>query len=125
MKPIRWVRSSRKDLVEFPDDARSEAGHGLYQVQCGDRPDSEKPLSGDLSGVCELVIDSEDGNTYRSVYTVKMDPFVYVLHCFQKKAKRGISTPKHELDTIRKRLKEAKEDYREYQKSQAKKKTDS
>ena len=32
---------------------------------------------------------------------------VYVLHCFQKKAKRGIATPKAELDLIRRRLREA------------------
>ena len=29
------------------------------------------------------------GNTYRGVYTVKFAEFVYVLHCFQKKSKRG------------------------------------
>jgi phage-related protein len=59
-------------------------------VQCGDRPRNEKPLHGDLSGISEFVADSRDGNTYRSVYTVTLDPFVYVLHCFEKKSKRGI-----------------------------------
>jgi phage-related protein len=64
----------------------------------------EKPLHGDLSGVSELVADSEDGNTYRSVFTVKMDPFVFVLDCFEKKATKGTATPKRELDRIGKRL---------------------
>src|SRR3974390_2888627 len=113
LKPIRWMRSSREDLIGFPDDARGEAGHGLYLVQSGERPENEKPLHGDLSGVSELVIDSEDGTPYRSVYTVKMDPFVYVLHCFQKKAKRGAATPKGELDVIRRRLRDAREEHRE------------
>ena len=112
------MRSSREDLKAFPGDVKGALGHGLHLVQCGERPTNEKPLHGDLSGVSELAADSKDGNTYRSVFTVKLDPFVYVLHCFEKKAKSGISTPKRELDTIRRRLKEAKEEYREYQQSQ-------
>jgi phage-related protein len=32
---------------------------------------------------------------------------IYVLHCFEKKSKRGIETPKREMDLIRERLKEA------------------
>jgi phage-related protein len=38
---------------------------------------------------------------------VKFKEAVFVLHCFQKKSKRGISTPKQELDLIRARLKMA------------------
>ncbi|HYI96374.1 MAG TPA: type II toxin-antitoxin system RelE/ParE family toxin [Bryobacteraceae bacterium] len=64
----------------------------------------------DLEAV-EVVADF-DGNTYRSVYTVKLAGFIYVLHCFQKKSKRGIATPRSELELIRKRLKDAKEDHR-------------
>jgi phage-related protein len=112
------MRTSREDLKAFAEDARGALGHGLYLVQCGDRPRNEKPLRGDLSGVSELTADSRDGNTYRSIYTVKLDPFVYVLHCFEKKAKSGIATPKLELDVIRRRLKEAREEYREYQRNQ-------
>lgn len=123
MKPIRWMRRSREDLKAFPEDARGELGHGLHLVQCGGRPSNEKPLHGDLSGVGELVADSKNGNTYRSVYTIKLDPFVYVLHCFEKKAKSGIATPKRELDLIRQRLREAKEEYREYQRSHNAKKS--
>ena len=74
-------------------------------------------LHGDLSGVSELVADSEDGNTYRCFYTVRLELFVWVLHCFEKKATRGIATPKRELDMIRRRLKEAREEYRRYQRS--------
>ncbi len=32
---------------------------------------------------------------------------VYVLHAFKKKSKRGVETPKHDMDLIRSRLKEA------------------
>jgi phage-related protein len=38
---------------------------------------------------------------------VKFAQAVFVLHCFQKKSKRGIATPKADLDIIRARLKVA------------------
>ncbi len=47
------------------------------------------------------------GDTYRAVYTVKIAEAVYVLHCFQKKSKQGIETPKQDMDLIRERLKAA------------------
>ena len=118
MKPVRWMRSSREDLKAFPEDAKGQLGHSLHLVQRGERPRNARLLRGDLSGVSELLADSEDGNTYRCVYTVKLELFVYVLHCFEKKAKSGIATPKRELDAIRRRLKEAMVEYREYQRSQ-------
>lgn len=47
------------------------------------------------------------GHTYRAVYTVRFAEAVYVLHAFQKKSKSGVATPKHELDVVQIRLKEA------------------
>ena len=38
-------------------------------------------------------------------HTVKFAEAVFVLHCFQKKSKRGIATPKENIDLIRERLK--------------------
>jgi phage-related protein len=40
---------------------------------------------------------------------------VYVLHVFKKKSKRGIATPKSDIDLIGKRFAEAMEDYRRWQ----------
>jgi len=58
------------------------------------------------AGVLEIVEDDADG-TYRAVYTVKFKEAVFVLHCFQKKSKSGISTPKREIEIIQARLKTA------------------
>jgi phage-related protein len=58
------------------------------------------------AGVLEIVEDWR-GSTFRAVYTVRFVRAVYVLHCFQKKSKRGIETPKPEMELIRARLKEA------------------
>jgi len=53
------------------------------------------------------VVEDHDGDTYRAVYTVKLANRVYVLHAFQKKSKQGVKTPKHVIDLIKVRLKEA------------------
>ena len=58
------------------------------------------------AGVLEVVEDDADG-TYRAVYTVKFEEAVFVLHCFQKKSKSGIATPKREMEIINARLKAA------------------
>jgi phage-related protein len=50
--------------------------------------------------------DDADG-TYRAVYTIRFQEAVFVLHCFQKKSKSGIGTPKRDMDIIRLRLKAA------------------
>jgi phage-related protein len=53
-------------------------------------------------------MESNLGSAYRAVYTVKFAEAVFVLHCFQKKSKRGIATPKEDMDIIHARLKIAK-----------------
>jgi len=63
------------------------------------------------AGVLEI-IEGHHGSTYRAVYTVKFSDVVYVLHAFQKKSKKGIETPKQDIQLIKKRLKRAEEDYR-------------
>jgi phage-related protein len=63
------------------------------------------------AGVLEIV-DDYKGDTYRAVYTVKFKNAIYVLHAFQKKSKKGIKTPQHEIELIQQRLKIAEEDYK-------------
>lgn len=87
-------------------------GYALYQAQLGLKSRSAKPLRGFGGvGVLEIVDDSQS-DTYRVVYAVKFSEFVYVLHAFQKKSKRGIATPKPDIDLIKKRLSMAEEDYK-------------
>ena len=111
-KPLVWAGSSRKDIRFFPDEVQDEIGNALLQAQLGFKPDNAKPLRGfGGAGVLEVVADF-DGDTYRAVYTVRFAKAVYVLHLFQKKSTRGISTPKHEIDLIRARYREAEAHYR-------------
>lgn len=111
LKPLYFVGSSRDDLREFPEDVRQDIGYALFEAQSGTKPLSAKPLKGfGGAGVLEI-IENDHSDTYRAVYTVKFANAVYVLHCFQKKSKRGIKTPSHEIDLIKQRLERAKEDY--------------
>jgi phage-related protein len=116
-KPIEWIGSSLKDLRGFPEEVKDVMGVALDVAQQGEKHESAKPLQGfGGAGVLE-VIDDFDGDTYRAVYTVKLKGVVYVLHAFQKKSKKGISTPKEEIDLVKKRFKAAEEHYKEnYQK---------
>lgn len=106
IRPLRWVASSRKDYREFPDEVQDSFGFALFLAQTGEHPPDAKPLKGFGSGVVEL-IDDADGDTYRAVYTVRLKSAIYVLHAFKKKSKRGIKTPKQDIDLIRQRLKAA------------------
>ena len=75
--------------MEFPEGVTKFMGHALFEAQAGDKSDSAKPLRGfGGAGVLEVIKDY-DGDTYRAVYTVKLAGVVYVLHCFQKKSKKG------------------------------------
>lgn len=106
-KSLLWIGSSKKDLMEFPVKVRKFFGHALDFAQHGDRHDAAKVLQGfGGAGVLEVVEDDASG-TYRAVYTVKFEAAVFVLHCFQKKSKHGIATPKEDVEIIRARLKVA------------------
>ena len=106
-KPLEWIASSYRDLMALPPDVRRRFGYALSLAQMGDQDDAAKVLKGfGGAGVLEVVED-DIGGTYRAVYTVKFAQAVFVLHCFQKKSKSGIATPRADMDIIHARLKVA------------------
>jgi phage-related protein len=112
-KPVEWIGSSRDDLRAFPQEVRRVMGQAIDDAQCGDESPAAKAMRGfGGRGVLE-VVDDFDGDTYRAVYTVKFSGVVYVLHVFQKKSKKGIATPRREIELIKSRLKRAEQHYRE------------
>ena len=88
-------------------------GIAINDAQNGGEHPRAKALKGFGGRSVLEVIDDEDGDTYRAVYTVRFAGVIYVLHAFQKKSRKGIETPKHEIDLIRTRLKAAEVHYRE------------
>ncbi len=49
------------------------------------------------------------GEAFRVIYAVQLGDEVWVIDAFQKQSKRGITTPRREIDLIRYRLKRLKE----------------
>lgn len=101
MKEIRWVGRSYRDLIEFPEDARQDAGYQLHLLQSGSEPDDWKPMIGIGQGVQEIRIHEESG-AFRVIYVAKFADAVYVLHAFQKKTQK---TAQHDIDLARERFK--------------------
>jgi phage-related protein len=112
-KTAFFMGSSLNDLREFPVKVRRVMGQAIDDAQNGSEHPSVKALKGfGGRGVLE-VVDDYDSDTYRAVYTVRFTGIVYVLHCFQKKSKKGQETPKHDIDLVKSRLKVAEAHYRE------------
>jgi phage-related protein len=108
-KPLLWCGSTLEELSEFPDDVKRVLGFALRMAQKGSKHPDAKPLRG-FGGASVLeVVEDHDGDTYRAVYTVKYADAVYVLHVFKKKSKRGVKTPKHDIDLIKQRLRDVEQ----------------
>ena len=106
-KPLHWIGSTKSDLRKFPKDVMRVMGQALDDAQWGGKHPDAKPFKGFKgAGVLE-VVDDHQGDTYRALYTVKLAGVVYALHAFQKKAKKGIKTPRKDVVLIGKRYKAA------------------
>ena len=101
MKPVKWIGSSKRDIAEFPIDARREAGNQLFLVQTGLEPRDWKPMPTVGAGVNEIRVQA-DGQ-WRVLYVAKFAGAVYVLHAFGKKTQR---TAKADIDLAAKRYSE-------------------
>ncbi|MDJ0717241.1 MAG: type II toxin-antitoxin system RelE/ParE family toxin [Prochloraceae cyanobacterium] len=113
--PVIWLGSTKKAVQSFPLPVRQAIGFALFQAQLGGKHIDVKPLKG-FGGASVLeVVSRYDSDTYRAVYTVKFFGVIYVLHAFQKKSKKGIQTPKPDMDLIKKRLQQARDDYQKIQ----------
>ena len=109
LKPLVWMGSSKKDLCALPPEVVDVFGYALYLAQAGKRHDDTKVLKGFGDASVLEVIESQAGNAYRAVYTVRFATAVIVLHVFQKQSKSGIETPKPDMDLIETRLRKATE----------------
>jgi phage-related protein len=89
---------------------QEECGFALFLAQTGQPPLSAKVLKGLGSGMVELV-ENFDGDTFRTVYTVRFEKAVYVLHAFKKKAKQGIKTPQSDIELMKRRFRDAEAHY--------------
>ncbi len=110
-RKINWVKAALKDFRDFPQDAQDRGLTALTFVAEGATPDIAKPLVGLGSGIWELAIRSR-GGAFRVVYALQLGEDIWVVHAFRKKSKKGIATPKPEIDLVRERIKRLKEQLR-------------
>src|SRR5262245_26554645 len=110
-KRVWWIGTSRHDVREFPEDVRYEIGTALRAAQHGRPHPALKVLKG-FGGASVWEVRADDvGGTFRLVYTVEFPNVIAALHAFQKKSKGGIKTPKEEMQKVKRRLADAKEQY--------------
>jgi phage-related protein len=100
MKKISFLGDSLTRLRDFPDDARNEAGHQLYEVQNSRDPSDWKPMKAIGPGVREIRIREKSG-AFRVIYLATLPDAVLVLHAFQKKTQ---ATPQKDIELAATRL---------------------
>ena len=103
-KRVTFHGDSLDRLRDFPNDARREAGHELYQVQKGRDPSDWKPMPTIGAGVREIRIRDAVG-AYRVIYIATLADAIHVLHAFQKKSQK---TAQRDLDLAITRLRQLK-----------------
>jgi phage-related protein len=118
LRPIVWLGDSRRNLRDFPDGARKLLGDELQLIQFGGMPKDAKPFRGVGAGVIEIAL-RYASDAYRVVMAIQIGRRIYVLHAFQKKSKRGVETPKRDVDLIKRRYAEAKELAHEHQEAKS------
>jgi phage-related protein len=109
VKGVVWLGDTLAIVRAFPKDVQHDIGYALYVAQIGDKHPDAKPLRGFGGAAVLEIVERFDGDTYRAIYTVRFKSAVYVLHAFQKKSKRAISTPKQDIDLVRARLNRAED----------------
>lgn len=90
IKKIAFLGDSLGRLRDFPEDARSEAGYQLREVQSGNDPSDWKPMKTIGAGVREI-----------RIREASLGEQVIVLHAFQKKTQQ---TPQKNIDLVANRL---------------------
>lgn len=98
-KTVHWLGDSLEVLRSFPKRVRQEVGFALYFAEGGQ---ARKRQADEERGKRRV----RDRVRLRQEYVSRglrgeVPTGLYVLHVFQKKAKRGISTPKAEVALIK------------------------
>jgi phage-related protein len=114
LRPLVWLGDSKRSLRAFPPGAQKLLGDELQLIQFGGMPRNAKPFKGVGGGVLEIAL-RYVADAYRVVLALQIGRRIYVLQAFQKKSKKGIATPKREVDLIKQRYAEAKELAHEYE----------
>jgi phage-related protein len=111
-RQLIYLGSSKKDAGDLPEEVKSIFSEAVAMAVRGETHEDAKPFKHYGSGVFEVVTDHRSG-TFREIYLARYSEVVFVIHIFQKKSKKGIATPKPDLEVIEKRLKWAEQIHKE------------
>ena len=107
MRQILWLPAATRAFTGFPEEVRRRIARALDIAALGQMADSAKPMKGLEGGIYEIAVPFRS-DAFRAVYAVKIGADIWVIHAFQKKSKRGIKTPQHDIDVLRERLRRLK-----------------
>lgn len=111
MRAVSWIKAARKAFLDFPIPVQDRIASALSIAAAGAKADVAKPLKGFEDGVFEIAIPHR-GDAFRAVYALRLGEDLWVVHAFQKKSTRGISTPRHEIELVHTRIRLLKEHLR-------------
>lgn len=100
-KPVAWLGDSLEAIRAFPSLARHRTGRQIARVQDGLEPEDWKPMPTVGLGVNEIRVRVE--KAYRVIYVAKFAEGIYVIHAFEKKARK---TPKSDIELARRRFRD-------------------
>lgn len=112
-RQLIWVSSSKKDLLEFPKEVKDKILFALDLAKAGGKHHDAKPFKGFHGASVLEIVQRGRNTTFRALYTIEFKEAVFVLHCFQKKSKKGKETPKQEVDLIKNRYRQAEDLYKQ------------
>ncbi|MBB1247409.1 type II toxin-antitoxin system RelE/ParE family toxin [Rhizobium sp. G21] len=105
---MSWIKPARREFEAFPAAAQLEILTALDIAAQGQKAIIAKPLKGIDGGVFEIALPFR-GDAFRVIYAVKIGDDIWVVHAFQKKSKTDIKTPQHEIDLIKRRVRQLRE----------------
>ena len=112
LRPLCWVGSSKKVLKAMPEDVQDVFGFGLHELQCGEAPEGARPFGEGLdTRIHKMSYNAANTNTYRMAYVAVFTEVVYVLDVFEKKARKGKTTPKPDKQRVSAAFRTARSHY--------------
>ncbi len=108
LREVEWFKNALKEFEKFPIEVKRKILGDLTLAAEGEKGEISKPLKGLGASVFEIALKYRK-DAYRTVYAVRIEEKIWVVHAFKKKSKTGIKTPKKEIDLIKARIKFLKE----------------
>src|SRR5829696_8232313 len=113
-RPVEWMGSSLKDIRGFPEEVKDVLGFAIGLAQEGGKHPNAKPLAGDKAfnpEVCSKSwLTSTGARTAQCTLSVSPPRFMSWTSS-RRRSKKGIATPRADMERIKMRLSTAQAHY--------------